>query len=55
MTLLRYGTDEYGELASERARELYRAWNRQKAGRARYEEALFKHGKLGLQYKEDDS
>jgi len=32
----------------ERARQLYAAWNTHKAGRARYEEALFKQGKVDI-------
>lgn len=46
--LLEHGTDEYGTPRSERARALYRAWNTMKSGRARYEELLFKSGKLDL-------
>ena len=45
---IKYGTDEFGTARSQRARMLYRAWNEHKAGRARYEEAMFKKGKLGL-------
>ena len=45
---LKYGTDEFGASRSERARALYRAWNSQKAGRARYEEKMFKKGELPL-------
>lgn len=40
-----YGTDEYGLSRSEKVRALYRAWNMQKAGRARYAETMFKVGK----------
>ena len=47
-----YGADEFGTDASGRARSLYRAWNRLKAGRANYEEKLFQRGRLGLQYEE---
>ena len=43
-----FGTDEYGMGRSEKARMLYRAWNMQKAGRARYAEAQFKQGKMPL-------
>lgn len=46
-----YGTDEFGTSRAERARELYRLWNEHKANRARFEEALFKRGYLGV--KED--
>uniref|UniRef100_A0A7S2WQD8 Uncharacterized protein n=1 Tax=Eucampia antarctica TaxID=49252 RepID=A0A7S2WQD8_9STRA len=46
--LIEHGTDEYGTPRSERARALYRAWNTMKSGRARYEELLFRKGKLGL-------
>ena len=45
-----YGTDAYGTEASQRARELYKAWNQFKAGRAHYEEKLFQRGLLGLTY-----
>ena len=38
------------DLAMEQSRALYRAWNRQKAGRARYEEQMFVQGDLGLSY-----
>mmetsp|Transcript_21359 Transcript_21359/g.46549 ORF Transcript_21359/g.46549 Transcript_21359/m.46549 type:complete len:694 (+) Transcript_21359:155-2236(+) len=48
---IKYGTDEFGTASSQRGRMLYRAWNEQKAGRARYEEAMFKKGKLGLERK----
>lgn len=47
---IKYGTDEYGTRRSERARILWRIWNEHKVGRARYEETMFKRGKLGLQY-----
>lgn len=43
-----YGTDEFGLSRSEKARALYRAWNIQKAGRARYAEQLYKAGKMPL-------
>jgi len=43
-----YGTDEFGLSRSEKARALYRAWNMQKAGRARYAENLFKAGNMPL-------
>lgn len=33
-----------------RSRDLYRAWNKLKAGRAHYEEKMFKKGLLGLTY-----
>ena len=45
-----YGADSFGTDASQRARDLYRTWNTFKAGRAHYEERLFKHGKLSLRY-----
>jgi hypothetical protein len=45
-----YGTDEFGTEASQRARDIYRAWNKFKAGRAHYEEKLFQKGLLGLSY-----
>jgi len=47
--MVAYGTDEYGTSRSERARELYRLWNEHKANRARFEEALFKRGYLGVE------
>lgn len=46
--MIPYGTDEYGTSRSQRARSLYRAWNMHRAGRAQYEEYLFKKGKIGL-------
>jgi hypothetical protein len=45
-----FGEDEAGTEASQRARDLYRAWNQLKAGRAHYEEKLFQRGLLGLTY-----
>jgi hypothetical protein len=39
--------------ASERTRELFKAWNRHKASRANYEEKLFQTGRLGLRYSDD--
>ena len=36
--------------AQEKTRALFAAWNQHKAGRARYEEKLFKTGRLGLRY-----
>lgn len=47
---LAYGTDAFGTEASQRARELYKAWNQFKAGRAHYEEKMFQRGLLGLTY-----
>lgn len=47
---LAYGTDAFGTDAAHRARELYKAWNTFKAGRAHYEEKLFQRGLLGLTY-----
>lgn len=38
--------------ALEKSRELFRAWNTHKAGRARYEEKLFRTNRLGLRYDE---
>lgn len=46
--LVPYGTDEFGLPRSERARSLFRAWNVQKSGRARYAEYLYKTGKMPL-------
>ena len=43
-----FGTDEYGYDRNEKARMLYRAWNMQKAGRARYAEQQFKRGEMPL-------
>lgn len=43
-----YGTDEFSLSRSEKARALYRAWNIQKAGRARYAENLYKTGQMTL-------
>jgi hypothetical protein len=45
-----YGTDEFDTEASQRGRDVYRAWNKLKAGRAHYEEKLFQRGLLGLTY-----
>jgi hypothetical protein len=42
---LPYGSNEWG-------RVLFSEYNRHKVGRARYEERLFKEGKLGLSYKQ---
>jgi len=53
--LLKYGTDEYGTTRAERARSLYRAWNEHKANRARYEEIMFKKGKIGLKAKKGNA
>lgn len=39
--------------AWEKSRALYKAWNLFKAGRARYEEEMFREGKLGLKYSEE--
>ena len=47
--MVAYGTDEFGTPRAERARELYRMWNEYKAGRARFEEAMFKKGFLGVE------
>jgi len=49
--MIPYGSDDFGTSRSERARALYRAWNIQKAGRANYEEHLFKTRKIGLSSK----
>jgi hypothetical protein len=40
--------------ADERSRALFAAWNEHKAGRARYEEKLFRTGRLGLRYDDED-
>jgi hypothetical protein len=50
---IQYGTDDFGTEASERARSLFRAWNKLKAGRANYEEKLFQRKRLGLTYDKD--
>lgn len=47
--MVRYGSTEYGSGAA--ARGLWRAWNAHKAGRATYEEVMFKKGKIGLEDK----
>jgi hypothetical protein len=49
-----YGTDEFGSEKSQRARDLFRAWNKFKAGRAHYEEKMFQRGLLGLRYDEEE-
>jgi hypothetical protein len=46
--MIPYGTDEYDSSRSTRARALYQAWNKQKAGRARYEKLMFQKGKIPL-------
>jgi hypothetical protein len=38
------------DIALERSRALYEAWNKHKAGRARYEEQMFVQGDLGVTY-----
>ena len=43
-----YGTDEFGQSRSEKARALYRAWNMHKAGQARYAEVMYKKGQMPL-------
>mmetsp|Transcript_11448 Transcript_11448/g.27330 ORF Transcript_11448/g.27330 Transcript_11448/m.27330 type:complete len:745 (+) Transcript_11448:56-2290(+) len=40
--------------SSGRARDLYKAWNMLKVGRANYEEKMFSQGKLGLAYDNKD-
>ncbi len=47
--MVAYGTDEYGTSRAERAREMYRLWNEHKSNRARFEEAMYKRGHLGLE------
>jgi len=54
MEMVAYGSDEFGGAKSERARAMYHAWNTQKAGRARFEEIMFKKNRLGLRYNLDD-
>jgi hypothetical protein len=54
MEKVAYGSDEFGGAKSERARAMYHAWNTQKAGRARFEEIMFKKNRLGLRYNLDD-
>jgi hypothetical protein len=51
---IHYGEDDFGTEASARARSLYRAWNKFKAGRANYEEKLFQRKRLGLKYEKDE-
>lgn len=51
---IQYGEDNFGSEASERARSLYKAWNKLKAGRANYEEKLFQKKRLGLRYDKND-
>jgi len=45
----KYGTDIYGNEEGQLARQLFRAWNEHKAGRAMFEESMFKKGKLSLE------
>eukprot|EP00536_Pseudo-nitzschia_multiseries_P005196 jgi/Psemu1/254295/estExt_Genewise1Plus.C_950015 len=47
---LQYGTEGFSSDASKNARMLFMTWNQFKAGRAHYEEKLFKKGLLGLSY-----
>eukprot|EP00532_Pseudo-nitzschia_australis_P007800 CAMPEP_0168174496 /NCGR_PEP_ID=MMETSP0139_2-20121125/6538_1 /TAXON_ID=44445 /ORGANISM="Pseudo-nitzschia australis, Strain 10249 10 AB" /LENGTH=662 /DNA_ID=CAMNT_0008092657 /DNA_START=130 /DNA_END=2118 /DNA_ORIENTATION=- len=47
---VRFGTEGFESNASKNARMLFMAWNQFKAGRAHYEEQLFKKGLLGLSY-----
>ena len=54
METVPYGSDEFSSDKSVRAREMYRAWNTHKAGRARFEEIMFKKDRLGLRYNLDD-
>lgn len=49
--MIPYGTDAYGTERALRAREMYRLWNEHKANRAKFEEAMFKKGLLGLEEK----
>ncbi|KAL7471474.1 hypothetical protein ACHAXS_011756 [Conticribra weissflogii] len=49
--MIPYGTDAYGTERAVRAREMYRLWNEHKANRAKFEEAMFKKGLLGLEEK----
>ena len=51
---IKYGTDEFGTAASQRARDIFRSWNMLKTGRAHYEEKLFQKGLLGLSYNKGD-
>ncbi|KAL7547943.1 hypothetical protein ACHAWF_011210 [Thalassiosira exigua] len=44
-----YGTDAYETPRAERARELFQMWNEHRSHRAKFEEALFKRGRLGLE------
>lgn len=50
---IKYGTDEFGTTASERARDISRSWNMWKTRRAHYEEKLFQKGLLGLSYSKE--
>lgn len=54
MEMVAYGSDDFGNEKSHRARQMYRAWNTHKAGRARFEEVMFKKDRLGLRYNLDD-
>lgn len=53
LELLEYGSDAFGTDAAQKAREIYVAWNKFKAGRAHYEEKLFQRGILGLTYEKE--
>jgi hypothetical protein len=45
-----YGSEEFSSSHAGRARALFRAWNHHKSSRARYEEHMYRKGKLGLRY-----
>mmetsp|Transcript_1291 Transcript_1291/g.3286 ORF Transcript_1291/g.3286 Transcript_1291/m.3286 type:complete len:658 (-) Transcript_1291:69-2042(-) len=47
---MQYGAEGFNSDASKNARTLFMIWNQFKAGRAHYEEQLFKKGLLGLTY-----
>lgn len=51
--MIKYGTEDFESGISQCARQMFNAWNTQKAGRARFEEIMFKKGRLGLRYNLD--
>jgi hypothetical protein len=52
MEKLPYGSQPHSNESIQGARMLFKAWNEHKVGRAKYEEYLFRAGKLGLTYKD---
>lgn len=53
LTKIAYGHEDFQSDAAQRARSIYKAWNKLKAGRANYEEKRF-HFHQELTYGEDE-